>query len=93
MKWVREVSSALNMLAPHAIAMIIVGLYSFVQIHILQANSGIDSGIRDILMRSLGTLDASIGLVLSWYYGGMNKAQPPVAVVPPPAIPEKSDKT
>jgi hypothetical protein len=45
----------------------VVGLYIGVQIAVF--NVVIDPSMRDFVMRSMGTLDAALGLVLGYYFG------------------------
>lgn len=49
------------------LAIVIVGLYGIVQWHLL--TNSIPQDMREIVMRALGTLDASVGLVLGFYFG------------------------
>jgi hypothetical protein len=52
---------------PRILAGLIVGLYIGVQIAVF--NVVIDPSMRDFVMRSMGTLDAALGLVLGYYFG------------------------
>ena len=52
---------------PRILAALIVGLYIGVQIAVF--NVVIDPSMRDFVMRSMGTLDAALGLVLGYYFG------------------------
>lgn len=52
---------------PRVIASLIIGLYIVVQWYLL--GHVIDSTMREIVLRSLGTLDAALGLVLGYYFG------------------------
>jgi hypothetical protein len=52
---------------PRVIASLIIGLYITVQWYLL--GNVIDATMREIVLRSLGTLDASLGLVLGYYFG------------------------
>ena len=52
---------------PRLIAFLIVGLYIGVQAYVL--GYVIPEGSLNIVMRSLGTLDAALGLVLGYYFG------------------------
>lgn len=52
---------------PRVLASLIVGLYIGVQIAVF--NVVIDPSMRDFVMRSMGTLDAALGLVLGYYFG------------------------
>lgn len=62
----REVKTG-DSLTPRILAGIIVGLYCSVQWFLLQGT--IDESMRDLVLRSLGTLDAALGLCLSYYFG------------------------
>lgn len=52
---------------PTILAALVVSLYIGVQWFLLTRI--IDPGMRDIVMRSLGTLDSALGLVLAYYFG------------------------
>lgn len=52
---------------PRMIAGLVMGLYIAVQYFLL--TQVIESSMREIVMRSLGTLDAAVGLVLGYYFG------------------------
>ncbi len=52
---------------PRILAASVMGLYIGVQWYIL--GHIIDAGMREVIMRSLGTLDAAVGLVLGYYFG------------------------
>jgi hypothetical protein len=52
---------------PRILAGLVVGLYIGVQIAVF--NVVIDPSMRDFVMRSMGTLDAALGLVLGYYFG------------------------
>lgn len=52
---------------PRLITALILGLYVYIQYYIL--GHVIDQGMREIVMRSLGTLDAAVGLILGYYFG------------------------
>lgn len=52
---------------PRIIAGVIMLLYVWVQYYLL--NFVIEPSMREIVMRSLGTLDAAVGLVLGYYFG------------------------
>jgi hypothetical protein len=52
---------------PRIIAALILGLYMFVQWFIL--GHVVESSMREIVLRSLGTLDAAVGLILGYYFG------------------------
>lgn len=49
------------------LALLIVCLYGAVQWHLL--TNSVAGDMREIVMRALGTLDASVGLVLGFYFG------------------------
>lgn len=59
--------------APKAIATVIVLIYAFVQYHVLKGT--IDDSMRELALRSLGTLDAALGLVLAYYFGSSASAR------------------
>lgn len=63
----RKREIATNDWTPRIIAGLILGLYVYIQYYIL--GHIIDTGMREIVMRSLGTLDASVGLILGYYFG------------------------
>lgn len=52
---------------PRMLAGLVMGLYIAVQYFLL--TSVIEPTMREIVMRSLGTLDAAVGLVLGYYFG------------------------
>lgn len=52
---------------PKMLAGVIVGLYVFVQYFILTHT--VDPTMKDFVLRSLGMLDAALGLVLGYYFG------------------------
>jgi len=52
---------------PKVLAACVVGLYIFVQVDLL--TSTIDPTMKDFVLRSLGMLDAALGLVLGYYFG------------------------
>jgi hypothetical protein len=52
---------------PRVIAALILGLYVTVQWYIL--GNVIEASMREIVLRSMGTLDAAVGLVLGYYFG------------------------
>lgn len=52
---------------PRIIAYLLIALYIGVQIFLL--SSVVETSMREIVMRSLGTLDAALGLVLGYYFG------------------------
>jgi len=62
----REVS--LKDHTPKILASLVFTLYAAINVYIF-AGYGIDDTMRDIALRSLGTLDAAVGLVLSYYFG------------------------
>ena len=57
---------------PRTLAALIVCAYVAVQWYIL--SHVIDVNMREIVLRSLGTIDGALMLVLSYYFGSMNKA-------------------
>jgi hypothetical protein len=52
---------------PRILAAAVIGLYIGVQWYIL--GHIIDSAMKEVVMRSLGTLDAAVGLILGYYFG------------------------
>lgn len=52
---------------PRILAGCIIGLYIGVQYYVL--GHVIDPSMREVVMRSLGTLDAAVGLILGYYFG------------------------
>lgn len=63
----RRRESALHDNTPKVLAYVVVGGYLIVQAFLL--TSTVDPAMRDIVMRSLGTLDALVGMVASYYFG------------------------
>lgn len=61
----REIETKDN--TPKVLAGLIVGLYIYVQWYLL--SSVIDPSMKDFVLRSLGMLDAALGLVLGYYFG------------------------
>lgn len=57
---------------PRLLAALVVVGYALVQGYILQHT--IEAGMREIVLRSLGTLDAALGLVLGYYFGSSNRS-------------------
>jgi len=57
---------------PRAIAGMVVVCYFAVQWFVL--DHVVPAEMRDIVMRTLGTLDAALGMVLNYYYGGSHDA-------------------
>lgn len=55
---------------PRLLASLIVGAYIAVQWFIL--GHTIDQGMREIVLRSMGTIDGALMLCLSYYFGSMN---------------------
>jgi hypothetical protein len=53
---------------PRILAGIVLSLYVAINVYIF-AGYGLDVTMRDLALRSLGTLDASVGLILSYYFG------------------------
>jgi hypothetical protein len=56
---------------PRILAVVIVGTWGTVQWYLLQ--HVIHEDMRELVMRVLGTLDAALMLVLSYYYGASNQ--------------------
>jgi hypothetical protein len=57
---------------PRLLASLIVAAYISVQWYIL--GHVIEQGMREIVLRSMGTIDGALMLCLSYYFGSMNKA-------------------
>jgi hypothetical protein len=57
---------------PRILAGLVIVGYALVQWFILQHSVAAD--MREIVLRSLGTLDAALGLVLGYYFGSANKS-------------------
>lgn len=53
---------------PRILAGLVLGLYIAINYFIFSGHV-LDDGMRDMALRSLGTLDASLGLVLAYYFG------------------------
>jgi hypothetical protein len=64
---------------PRLLAFLIVGLYIGVQWFLL--SHSINQDMREIAMRSLGTLDASLGLVLGYYFGSSRSSAQKTALL------------
>jgi hypothetical protein len=62
----REVKTG-DSTTPRLLAGLVMGLYIAVQYFLL--TEVIEPTMREIVMRSLGTLDAAVGLVLGYYFG------------------------
>ncbi len=62
----REVNTG-DSWTPRILAAAVMGLYIAVQLYLL--NYVIDPTMKDFVLRSLGTLDAAVGLVLGYYFG------------------------
>jgi hypothetical protein len=69
----RKREIATNDLTPRFLAGVIVISYVAVQFVILTAV--IDASMRDLALRSLGVLDTSLGLVLSYYFGSSSSSR------------------
>jgi len=53
---------------PRILSGLVLGLYIAINYYIFSGHV-LDDGMRDMALRSLGTLDAALGLVLSYYFG------------------------
>lgn len=62
----REIDTK-DSLSPRILAAIIVSGWFFIQWYLLR--NVIDDGMREIIMRTLGTLDMALGMVLGYYFG------------------------
>jgi hypothetical protein len=56
---------------PRIIAIVVIIAWVFIQWHLL--NSSIPPDMRELVARVLGTLDAALTLVLSYYFGSAHK--------------------
>jgi hypothetical protein len=63
---------ALRDWTPKVLAVIIVGGYAFVQYFLLTRVLPVDS--REIIMRSLGTMDMALGMMLAYYFGSSSSS-------------------
>lgn len=64
----RKREMATNDWTPRLIAGLIIGLFVGVQYFIFTGHD-LDADMRDFAMRSLGTLDASLAMILAYYFG------------------------
>lgn len=58
-------------LTPRILAVVVICAWVFIQWHLL--NSTIPNEMRELIARVLGTLDAALTLVLSYYFGSAHK--------------------
>jgi hypothetical protein len=75
----RRMQSEVKSIMPPVLAGLIVALYICVQWFLL--TGVINDDMREIVMRSLGTLDASLGLVLSFYFGSSKSSEDKTALL------------
>lgn len=66
-------------LTPRLLAAIVLGGYFLIQGYIL--SHVIDDGMRDIILRSMGTLDMALGMVLSYYFGSSSSSAQKNAII------------
>lgn len=60
---------------PRILAVVVICAWVFIQWHLL--NSTIPPEMRELVARVLGTLDAALTLVLSYYFGASHKHEEP----------------
>jgi hypothetical protein len=54
------------------LAYFILIVYAFIQIWLVVSGQTLPAEMREIIMRTLGTLDAIIGVIFSYYFGSSN---------------------
>jgi protein-S-isoprenylcysteine O-methyltransferase Ste14 len=59
---------------PRILAVVVICAWVFIQWHLL--NSVIPDVMRELIARVLGTLDAALTLVLSYYFGSSHQHSP-----------------
>jgi len=64
----RALAIATQDYTPRILSGLVLGLYIAINYYIFSGHV-LDDGMRDMALRSLGTLDAALGLVLSYYFG------------------------
>ena len=62
----REID-AKDSMTPRVLALVVVAGWFLIQWYLLQHI--IDDGMREIIMRTLGTLDMALGMILGYYFG------------------------
>ena len=71
----RQMAIATHDWTPRILAVVVICAWVFIQWHLL--NSTIVSEMRELVARVLGTLDAALTLVLSYYFGAAHKHEEP----------------
>ena len=71
----RQMAIATHDWTPRVLAVVVICAWVFIQWHLL--NSTIPSEMRELVARVLGTLDAALTLVLSYYFGAAHKHEEP----------------
>jgi hypothetical protein len=66
-KSAREREMAVKDWTPRVIAMFVLSVYAFIQWYVL--THIVAQEMREIVMRTLGTLDAIVGAIIYYYYG------------------------
>ena len=67
----RQMAIATHDWTPRAIAIVVICAWVFIQWHLL--NNTIPADMRELIARVLGTLDAALTLVLSYYFGASHQ--------------------
>ena len=67
----RQMAIATHDWTPRAIAIVVIFAWVFIQWHLL--NNTIPADMRELIARVLGTLDAALTLVLSYYFGASHQ--------------------
>ena len=67
----RQMAIATHDWTPRILAIVVICAWVFIQWHLL--NSTIPDVMRELVARVLGTLDAALTLVLSYYFGASHK--------------------
>lgn len=67
----RNMAMMTHDLTPRILAIVVICAWVFIQWHLL--NSTIPNEMRELVARVLGTLDAALTLVLSYYFGSAHK--------------------
>jgi len=71
----RQMQIATHDWTPRAIAIVVIVAWVFIQWHLL--NNTIPADMRELVARVLGTLDAALTLVLSYYFGASHQHTSP----------------
>ena len=72
----RSMAIATHDWTPRAIAFIVVAAWVFIQWHLF--NGTVPDNMKELISRMLGTLDAALTLVLSYYFGASHQHLPPL---------------